>query len=71
MPFNPVGTFDAKVVDSKMAKEMSFAAQWGSACGFPFDGIKFLAAHSQYFWMKGLLKDRPTEAWTLFTEGKR
>ncbi len=71
MPFNPVGTFDAKVVDSKMAKEMSFAARWGSACGIPFNGAKFLAAHPQYLWMKGLLKDRPTEAWTVFTAGKR
>jgi hypothetical protein len=71
MPFNPVGTYDAKVVDSRMAKGMSFAARWGSACGIPFIAAKFLAAHPQYSWMKGLLKDRPTEAWTVFTAGKR
>jgi hypothetical protein len=71
MPFNPSGTFDAKVVDSRMAKEMSFAARWGSACGVPFDAAKFLAAHPQYSWMKGLLKDRLTETWTIFTAGKR
>jgi hypothetical protein len=71
MPFNPAGTFDAKVVDATMAKGMSFAARWGSACGIPFNGAKFLAAHPQYLWMKGLLKDRPAEAWTVFTAGKK
>ena len=33
VPFNPSGTVDAKVVDSAMAKRMSFQARWGSACG--------------------------------------
>jgi len=70
MPFNPTGTFDAKVVDSRMAKGMSFAARWGSACGIPFDAAKFLVAHPQFSWMKGLLKDRPSQAWTVFTAEK-
>lgn len=70
MPFEPAGTFDAKVVDSRMAKDMSFAARWGSACGIPFNASEFLAAHPQYSWMRGLLKDRPTETWTMFTAGE-
>ena len=35
-----------------MAKEMSFAARWGSACGTAFDAEKFLAAHPQFDWMQ-------------------
>src|SRR5438477_4647795 len=71
VPFYPAGTFDAKVVDAKMAKEMSFAARWGSACGRPFDAGKFLAAHPQYDWMKDLLQSRPAQAWTTFRAGER
>jgi hypothetical protein len=68
-PFNPSGTFDAKVVDSRMAKQMSFAARWGSACGTAFDAPKFLAAHSQFDWLDGLLKSRPAQPWTDFQAG--
>jgi hypothetical protein len=70
IPNEPGGTVDAKVVDSGMAKRMSFAARWGSACGTPFDAHKFLAEHPQYEWMKDLLQDRPAEPWTVFTAGE-
>ncbi len=71
-PYEPSGTLDGKVVDSKMARQMSFVARWGAACGTPFYAKKFLEEHPQYSWMKGLLKDRPTEPWTVFkTEKKR
>jgi len=69
VPFNPFGTFDAKVVDSRMAKQMSFAARWGSACGTAFDAPKFLAAHPQFDWLEGLLKSRPAWPWTQFQAG--
>ena len=71
VPFSPGGTFDAKVVDSRMAKQMSFAARWGSACGIAFDARKFLAAHAQFDWMEGVLKDRPTQPWTEFRAGAK
>jgi hypothetical protein len=69
-PFCPVGTLDGKVIDSKMAKQISFIARWGSACGIPFDAKAFLEEHPQFDWMKGLLKDRPTQPWTSFTAGE-
>jgi hypothetical protein len=69
-PFNPSGVLDGKVVDSKMAKNMSFVARWGSPCGTPFDAKKFLELHTQYDWMNGLLKDRPTQPWTVFKVGE-
>ena len=70
IPFSPWGTLDGKVVDSKMAKQMTFVARWGSACGIPFDAKAFLDKHEQFDWMNGLLKDRPTQPWTLFKAGE-
>ena len=71
IPFAPTGTVDAKVVDARMAKGMSFAARWGSACGTAFDAPKFLAAHPQFDWMQGILKSRPSRPWTEFRAGER
>jgi len=68
-PFSPGGTHDGKVVDSKMAKQMSFTGRWGSACGLPFNAAQFLEAHPQFDWMAGLLKDRPSQPWTEFRAG--
>ena len=70
IPFAPWGTIDGKVVDSKMAKQMSFEARWGSACGTPFDAKAYLEKHQQFDWMNGLLFDRPTQPWTTFSSGE-
>lgn len=70
IPFSPEGTVDGKVVDYKMAKEMSFEARWGSSCGTPFYAVEFLTKHPQFEWMTGLLKDRPTRPWTAFKSGE-
>jgi hypothetical protein len=70
VPNNAWGTVDAKVVDAKMAKRMTFMARWGSACGLPFDAPKFLAAHPQFDWMKDILRSRPSEPWTAFAAGE-
>jgi hypothetical protein len=53
-----------------MAKQMSFIARWGSACGNPFDAKAFLEEHPQFIWMNGLLKDRPAQPWTPFKSGE-
>jgi hypothetical protein len=70
LPFDPGGTVDAKVVDARMAKNMSFAARWGSACGRPFNAGTFLAEHPQFDWMNGLLKDRGSYKWADFAAGE-
>jgi hypothetical protein len=67
----PGGAFDAKVVDTTMAKQMSFSARWGSACGIPFDAEKFLEQHPQFDWMTGILKSRPSQSWTEFRAGEK
>jgi hypothetical protein len=70
LPFTPDGALDGKVLDSKMAKQMSFIARWGSSCGMPFDAKAFLEAHPQFDWMTGIIKDRPTQPWTTFKAGE-
>ncbi len=70
VPYDCGGTVDAKVVDAAMARRMSFAGRFGSACGAPFAAGKFLEAHPQFEWMTGLLKDRPAEPWTVFKAGE-
>jgi hypothetical protein len=70
VPNEAWGTVDAKVVDAKMAKQMSFMARWGSACGRAFDAPKFLAEHPQFDWMKDILQSRPSEPWTAFAAGE-
>lgn len=70
-PFSPQGCVDGKVMDSDMAKEMSFVARWGSSSGMAFDAHAFLDEHPQYGYIKKLLKDRPTEPWTQFSSGQK
>ena len=72
LPYQPAGAVDGKVMDSNMAKDLSFWARWGSSSGMPFDAEAFLAEHTQYSHLEGYLKDRPTQPWTLFRadEGK-
>jgi len=53
-------------VDAALAKQMSFEARWGSGCGTAFSASKYLAAHPQFGWMSGLLRDRPREPWVTF-----
>ncbi len=70
VPFGAAGTVDGKVVDAAMAKNMTFAARWGAACGHAFDARQYLAAHPQFDWMEGILKSRPSQPWTQFKAGE-
>ena len=70
VPYGCCGTVDAKVVDATLARNMSFDARWGSACGTPFIARKYLAAHPQFDWMQSILRDRPAEPWTQFRTGE-
>ena len=70
-PYRPGGAFDSKVVDTTMAKQMRFAARWGSADGTGFDADKFLKDHAQFDWMTGLLKSRPVQPWAEFRAGEK
>jgi hypothetical protein len=71
LPFTPEGALDGKVIDSKMSKQMSFVARWGSSCGKAFDAKKFLQEHPQFNWMAEILKSRPSQPWTIFHAGEK
>jgi hypothetical protein len=62
-PFTPLGSMDGLVVDSSMAKKMTFAARWGSACGRPFDAQQFMNTHLQFNWMREFTPGREARPW--------
>jgi hypothetical protein len=70
-PFRPAGAVDGKVVDSDLAKELSFWARWGSSSGMAFDAKNFLDEHVQWSYLEEYLKDRPSQPWTLFRAGQK
>ena len=70
-PYDTWGTYDGKVVDTPMARSMTFAARWGSACGTPFDAVAYLERHQQFSWMEGALKSRASYPWVTFRAGER
>ncbi len=65
-PFAPRGALDGLVVDSTLAKNMSFLAKYGASCDTPFDKDAFCRAHRQYAAWAPFLFSRPAQPWTLF-----
>jgi hypothetical protein len=65
-PYFPAGASQSKATDSRLAGALSFWACYGHACGEPFRADPFLAAHSDFQWLKPFLKDLPAKPWTLF-----
>ena len=70
LPYQPAGAVDGKVMDSDLAKKLSFWARWGSSSGMPFDAQAFLSKHTRFSYLEGYLKDRPPQPWTLFKAGE-
>ena len=70
VPFTPAGTVDAKVLDTTMARRMSFAARYGSGCGAAFSAPAFLKAHPQFEWIKDIMPSRASQPWVDFTAGE-
>lgn len=71
VPFQPRGTVDGKVMDSIMARDLSFWARWGNSSGMPFDAAKFLKKHIQWDHLNGYLLDRQSQPWTLFKAAQK
>jgi hypothetical protein len=69
-PFQPRGAVDGAVVDTNMAKNMSFSMRWGSSCGIPFIKDSYCDQHRQFDYLRPWLKDRPEQPWTDFTTYK-
>ena len=65
-PYQPRGAVDGKVVDSNLAKKMSFWARWGNSSGMNFNANKFCDEHIQWDYLRPWLNNRPPRPWTLF-----
>ena len=66
-PYQPRGAVDGKVIDSDIARTMSFWARWGNSSGMSFDANKFCDKHIQWDYLRPWLNDRPSQPWTLFS----
>ena len=60
-----------KAADSTMTRNMEFMARAGHPCGEDFIADKFLASHSEYDWMRPVLKDMKGNPWAEFKSGEK
>jgi hypothetical protein len=65
-PFAQHGAVDGAIVDSTLAKNMSFVMRWGNSCGIPFDKNEYCDKNMQWNVFRPYLFDRPTQQWSLF-----
>ncbi len=68
--FGVGGAVQNKVIDSRLAEQMSFWAAAGHACGLAFKAEEHLQFHPEFAWQKDLLRDIPSRPWTLFRIAK-
>ena len=68
-PYEPMGAVQGKVIDSAMAKDMSFIARMGHPCGTNFNAANFLSEHPEYRWTSPILTDMNAGPWTRFRIG--
>lgn len=62
-PYTPVGAYDAKVVDSALARQMSFLAHLGPPCGTPFLVKEHVKKHPEWKDWEEYLVDFPRRGW--------
>lgn len=63
-PFTPSGCTDGKVVNSKMAKTLSFIGRFGSSCGRTFSVKEHVKKHPEYNEWSKYLENFPHYKWT-------
>jgi hypothetical protein len=63
IPYRPVGAYDTKVVDSALAKRMTFLAHWGPPCGMPFSVKDHMKKHPEWKDWAEHLVDFPRRGW--------
>lgn len=66
-PFGIAGTAQNKATDAAMARNMSFTASAGHACGIDFKAADHLRAHPEFSWQKDLLRDMNSHPWATFS----
>jgi len=65
-PYQPRGAVDGCVIDSTMAKNMSFMGRYGRSCGMPFNSKEFFSTHIIWKDYEPYIHDRPYQPWTQF-----
>jgi hypothetical protein len=70
-PYFPGGSVTGKVADSDSAARLGIVAHAGHPCGEDFLAAPFLAAHPEYDYLKPVLKDMKSGAWTAFAAGEK
>jgi hypothetical protein len=65
-PFYPTGAVQGKATDGTLATDMKLWAIMGHPCGEAFIAADFLAKHPEYNYLKDVLKDMPSQKWSLF-----
>jgi hypothetical protein len=66
-PFFPIGTVQAKLTTSDLAKHMQFWAHMGNPGGGDFLARPFFKMHPQYKWESKYLRDMKAYPWTMFS----
>jgi len=66
-PYAPRGALDGCVIDSTMAKNMSFELRYGNSCGTPFLKNEFCDQNRQWAYLRPYLHNRPQMPWTMFS----
>jgi len=65
-PFQPRGAVDGCVIDTTMAKNMSFMGKYGRSCDVPFNAKEFFTKNIIWKDYEPYIHDRPTQSWTEF-----
>lgn len=68
-PFYPHGAIDGKVVNTEMARKMTFVGKFGASCNRVFHAKSYLKKHPNYSEWQEYLVDLPNRPWTTI-EGK-
>ena len=70
-PYDPEGAVSGKVTDSDLAGNMSLIARAGHPCGEDFLAGPFLARHTEFNYLKPILRDMKAGPWTQFTADQK
>jgi hypothetical protein len=63
--FGMAGAVQNKAADSALIEKMQFWAAAGHACGLHFKAAEHLKAHPEMKWAEGVVRDMPSQPWTL------
>ncbi len=66
-PYGPAGAVQNKGADAAMIEKMALSASAGHCCGMGFNAAEHLQKHPEFDWQSPLLRDMPSEPWTVFS----